>query len=180
MRIAGDPGHWKPADPGAVGPGGTCEADVTMAICQRLEQYMLERGHQFLMTHTGDPEDFEANELCPRVQRAIDFGADCFVSIHCNGAEAAQAHGFESYALRGASTGLRDAIHTSVMASMPELLDRGPKVAGFAVMKGPFPSALIETEFITNPVGEGMLADPSNQQRFAEAIGAGICAFFGG
>jgi|GEM_PF-1928940 len=178
-RISLDPGHWKPGDPGAVGQGGTCEADVTMAICRLMEQVLLERGHQVMLTHDGDPEDYEANELWPRVQRAIDWGADAFVSIHCNGAEAVQAHGFETYALRGADTGLRDAVHASVMAAIPELLDRGTKAAGFAVLKGPFPSVLIEMEFITNPIGEGMLADAMNQQRFAEAIGAGICAYFG-
>ena len=174
MRVCLDPGHWPPGDSGAVGPGGTTEAAITMAVSRRVEQILFEQGHQAMLTHTGDPEDFEANELWPRVQRAIDWGADCFVSIHCNGAEAIQAHGFESFSLRDADTSLRDRVHASVMATMPELLDRGAKTAGFAVLKGPFPSVLIEMDFITNPIAEGRLNDPAYQQRFAEAIAAGV------
>ena len=174
------PDTGKPAEPGAVGPGGTCEADVTLAVCQRLEQYLLERGHQVLLTHTGDLEDYDANDLWPRVQRAIDWGADCFVSIHCNGVENERVHGFETFSTRGPddSDRLQACVHQSVIGAMPELLDRGKKEAGFAVMKGPFPSVLIELDFITNPVVEGRLTDPQFQERFAEAIGSGICTFF--
>ena len=174
MRICLDPGHFLPLDPGAVGPGGTCEAAVTQAVCRRAEQYLLEQGHQVMLTHTGDPDDYEANDLWPRVQRAIDWGAEMFISIHCNGFTDPRAHGFETYAPRGADTTLRDAVHTSVLSQLPELLDRGAKTAGFTVLGGPFPSVLIELEFITNPVAEGMLADPATQQRFAEAICLGI------
>lgn len=181
MRICLDPGHWKPADPGAVGPGGTCEADVAMEICHGLEQQLVELGCQVLLTHTGDLDDYEANDLWPRVERGIDWGADCFISIHCNGAENPQVHGFETYSSRGLddSDRLQDCIHQSVITALPELLDRGQKEAGFAVIKGPFPSVLIETEFITHPTGEGLLTDPSIQQRFATAISAGVMAFYG-
>ena len=173
MRIAIDPGHFLPADPGAVGPGGTTEAAITMAVSRLVEQNLLNAGHHVMLTHTGDPDDYEANELWPRVQRAIDWGADCFVSIHCNGAESMQAHGFETFCLREGDASLQNRVHDSVIASIG-LLDRGKKQAGFAVLKGPFPSVLIELDFITNPVVEGQLIDPAYQQQFADAISAGI------
>lgn len=173
MRIAIDPGHWLPGDPGAVGTGGSMEAAITMAVSKLVEQNLLNAGHQVMLTHTGDPEDYKANELWPRVQRAIDWGADCFVSIHCNGAESMQAHGFETFCLRKGDASLQSRVHDSVIASVG-LLDRGKKQAGFAVLKGPFPSVLIELDFITNPVVEGQLIDPAYQQQFADAIAAGI------
>lgn len=174
MRIAIDPGHWLPSDPGAVGPGGSMEAVVTMAVSKLIEQRLLDAGHSVILTHSGDPEDYEANDLWPRVQRAIEWGAECFVSIHCNGAESMQAHGFETFCLRGGDASLQSRVHDSVIAAMPGLLDRGMKQAGFAVLKGPFPSVLIELDFITNPVAEGQLIDPAYQQQFADAIAAGI------
>lgn len=179
MRICLDPGHWRPADPGAVGQGGTCEADVTLAICGLLEQELVELGHQVTLTHTGDPNDFEANDLWPRVERAIAWGADCFISIHCNGAVSMQAHGFETYSTRGQdeSDRFQECIHNAVMESIPELSDRGQKEAGFVVLKGPFPSVLIETAFISNPKEERWLVDVGFQKRFAEAIARGVNTF---
>ena len=173
MRIAIDPGHWSPCDPGAVGHGGTTEAAITMAVSKLIEQKLVDLGHVVMLTHFGETDDYEANELWPRVQRAIEWGADCFVSIHCNGAESMQAHGFETFCLRRGDDSLQNRVHDSVLASM-SITDRGKKQAGFAVLKGPFPSVLIELDFVTNPVVEGQLVDPAYQQQFADAIAAGI------
>ena len=173
MRVAIDPGHWSPGDPGAVGHGGTTEAYITMAVSRLIEQKLVDLGHVVTLTHFGEPDDYDANDLWPRVQRAIEWGADCFVSIHCNGAESMQAHGFETFCLRGGDDSLQNRVHDSVIASM-SITDRGKKQAGFAVLKGPFPSVLVELDFITNPVVEGQLIDPAYQQQFADAIAAGI------
>ena len=173
MRIAIDPGHWSPGDPGAVGHGGTTEAYITMAVSRLIEQKLVDLGYVVMLTHFGEPDDYDANDLWPRVQRAIEWGADCFVSIHCNGAESMQAHGFETFCLRGGDDSLQTRVHDSVIASM-SITDRGEKQAGFAVLKGPFPSVLVELDFITNPVVEGQLIDPAYQQQFADAIAAGI------
>ncbi|MEP6678873.1 MAG: N-acetylmuramoyl-L-alanine amidase [Betaproteobacteria bacterium] len=51
--------------------------------------------------------------------------------------------------------------------------------AGFAVLKAPdIPSILIETAFISNPDEERMLRSDRYQQRFAEAIAAGVRRYF--
>jgi N-acetylmuramoyl-L-alanine amidase len=51
--------------------------------------------------------------------------------------------------------------------------------AGFAVLKSPdIPSVLVETAFISNPQEESRLVSPANQQRLAEAILAGVKAYF--
>ncbi len=51
--------------------------------------------------------------------------------------------------------------------------------AGFAVLKAPdIPSILVETAFISNPDEERMLRSDRYQQRFAEAIAAGIRSYF--
>jgi N-acetylmuramoyl-L-alanine amidase len=56
---------------------------------------------------------------------------------------------------------------------------RGVKQAGFVVLKSPdIPSLLVETAFISNPGEEARLLDPKHQQRLAQAIHAGVRAYF--
>lgn len=56
---------------------------------------------------------------------------------------------------------------------------RGVKHAGFLVLKSPdIPSILVETAFISNPAEEARLVDPKHQRRLAEAIHAGVRAYF--
>jgi len=51
--------------------------------------------------------------------------------------------------------------------------------AGFMVLKSPYiPSLLIETAYITNPDDERELRNPAHQGRLAEAILAGLRAYF--
>jgi N-acetylmuramoyl-L-alanine amidase len=51
--------------------------------------------------------------------------------------------------------------------------------AGFVVLKSPdIPSMLVETAFISNPEEEARLITPAHQQRLAEALLAGIKAYF--
>jgi N-acetylmuramoyl-L-alanine amidase len=51
--------------------------------------------------------------------------------------------------------------------------------AGFVVLKSPdIPSMLVETAFISNATDERKLREPSQQQRIAEAIHAGVRDFF--
>ena len=53
------------------------------------------------------------------------------------------------------------------------------KQAGFLVLKSPdIPSILVETAFISNPGEEARLIDPKHQQRLAQAIHAGVRAYF--
>lgn len=175
MKVMLDPGHWTPADPGAVGPSGLKESEVTMQICLKVANLL--QYHEVKLTHLNDPDDTDANELWPRVERAIEWGADIFVSVHCNAAENPEAEGFETFVLSDVDTsdGLQYAIHSAYLAAFPEAVDRGMKSADFGVLKGPFPSVLIETEFISNPNGEMFLFN--NTDKIAAAIAAGIEAY---
>ena len=46
--------------------------------------------------------------------------------------------------------------------------------AGFAVLKQPIPSVLVETAFISNPQEEALLRSPAHQKKIAEGIFAGL------
>jgi N-acetylmuramoyl-L-alanine amidase len=93
-RIAIDPGHGG-NDPGAQGSGGLREKDVTLAIAHRLAPLLARQGIQ--VTLTRDEDRYVTLE--ERTARANAFGADLFVSIHCNAAENKTRHGIETYVL---------------------------------------------------------------------------------
>lgn len=93
-RIAIDPGHGG-NDPGAQGPSGLKEKDVTLAIAHKIAPVLARQGIQVALTRDDD----RYVTLEERTARANAFGADLFVSIHCNAAENKTKHGVETYVL---------------------------------------------------------------------------------
>lgn len=94
-RIALDPGHGG-SDPGATGPGGLQEKDVTLDIAHRAAS-VLARELNVSALVTRDRDEYVALE--ERTARANAFGADLFVSIHCNASESSAARGVQTYVL---------------------------------------------------------------------------------
>lgn len=93
-RIALDPGHGG-GDPGALGPSGLREKEVTLAVARRAAPILARSGIQ--VTLTRDDDRFVTLE--ERTARANALGADLFVSIHCNATENRTRHGVETYVL---------------------------------------------------------------------------------
>jgi N-acetylmuramoyl-L-alanine amidase len=94
-RVVIDAGHGG-SDPGARGPTGLRESEVTLAVSRRVaERLAVEHGIDVVMTR--DRDVFVPLE--DRAQRANDARADLFVSIHCNAAERVEARGVSVYAL---------------------------------------------------------------------------------
>lgn len=90
-----DPGHGGD-EVGAVGPGGTMEKDVTLAIARKLRASIQNSlGYQAFLTRERD----EPLGLDDRTAVANNYKADLFVSIHCNASRAHGAHGSEVYFL---------------------------------------------------------------------------------
>jgi len=93
-RVVVDPGHGG-NDPGATGPTGLKEKDVTLAIAHKVAPLLARQGVE--VTLTRDDDRFVTLE--ERTARANAFGADLFVSIHCNAAEKPGRRGIETYVL---------------------------------------------------------------------------------
>ncbi len=107
-RVVLDPGHGG-HDPGAVGPAGLREKDVTLDVAHRAAPILArELGVSTLLTR--DSDDFVA--LDERAARANAFQADLFVSIHCNASEDPSARGFMTFVLDDA----RDTLASSIAA----------------------------------------------------------------
>ena len=91
MIVAIDPGHGG-EDPGAIGPGGTFEKEVTLAISRELERRINAMpGMRAVLIRTGD----YFVPLQERYTRARHAQADLFLSIH--------ADAFRDFRVRGSS-----------------------------------------------------------------------------
>ncbi|MBI5623686.1 MAG: N-acetylmuramoyl-L-alanine amidase [Elusimicrobia bacterium] len=95
FRIVIDPGHGG-KDSGAVGRKKTLEKDVVLAVGKALAKRLSEeRGVSVFMTR--DEDVFVP--LAERSEAANAFGADLFVSIHCNSSPKKADNGFEIFFL---------------------------------------------------------------------------------
>jgi N-acetylmuramoyl-L-alanine amidase len=96
-RLALDPGHGG-TDPGAIGSLGTREKDVVLDIAHRAAPLLArELGVSTLLTRDTDVRV----PLEERVARANAFGADLFISIHCNAERTGSARGVMTFILDG-------------------------------------------------------------------------------
>ena len=94
-RVAIDAGHGG-LDPGAIGPTGLREKDVTLDVAHLVAPMLSsELGILTMLTRDND----RLVPLDERAARANAFHADLFVSIHCNASENAAAHGVMSFVL---------------------------------------------------------------------------------
>jgi N-acetylmuramoyl-L-alanine amidase len=93
--VAIDPGHGG-EDPGAVGPRGTREKDVTLAIARRLvAMFGAQPGMRAMLTRDDD----YFVPLNVRVQKARRVQADLFISIHADAFTTPTARGSSVFAL---------------------------------------------------------------------------------
>jgi len=92
--VALDPGHGG-SDPGAIGPNGLREKDITLAIALLTAKALAHDGVTAVLTRDSD----RFVSLEERTARANAAGADLFVSIHCNAAERPGKRGVETYVL---------------------------------------------------------------------------------
>ena len=117
---------------------------------------------------------FQDESLSKIVDESDDWYTDVFVSIHCNAANTI-AQGTETFGYYNSANGkeLASCIHNQITGTIPELVDRGVKTAGFYVIKYTnAPAALVEMAFIDNNEDAEILRDRKDD--FARAIARGI------
>ena len=163
MKIFINPGHGG-ADTGAIGHG-LIERDVALLIARRVEHYLQAVGYDTFL--------FQFDGLQAICDKANSWGADLFVSIHCNAANGS-AKGAETYYFADSRAGrtLANHIQRQLINSLP-LVDRGIKTANFVVLTNTvMPAVLVETAFIDNVHDAELLRD--KQDDFARAIARGV------
>ena len=179
-----DPGHGG-SDPGAVGPKGTLEKNVTLGIAKKLGAKLEAAGANVFYTRFVDLDVAKrdasgAEELHKRIEVAHEKKADIFVSIHADASISSEAGGTTTYYYVKTPYDLKLAQAVQRRVSVAGgLLNRGTKQSGFYVNKKSWiPSILVETAFISNPNEEKLLGQAEFQEKIAAGLFAGIVDFY--
>jgi N-acetylmuramoyl-L-alanine amidase len=180
-----DPGHGGD-EPGAVGPAGTAEKTVNLAIAQEAERRLESLGAEVVLTRTGDYRV----TLASRGAIATALQPGLFISVHHNAEpdEQRPTPGAETYFQIGSPESKRASgvLYEELFSALSRYRitwaadrDAGakyrPNSSGgdyYGILKrtAGIPAVLSEAAFISNPAEEQLLADPAFQAAEAEAI----------
>ena len=189
MRVVIDPGHaGRNVDPGAVNAAmGLQEADIALMISRLVENYLLKVGYEVKLTRT-EWEQAETDDLSYRTALANDWGADIFISLHCNSAANQSAEGYEVWTSPGNTLGdkLATRIYGQIAAEFPDRAGRTDYSDGdpdkesrfYVLVHTDAPACLVEMAFISNDAEAALLADAAWQDRYARAIARGVTDYF--
>ena len=172
MRVFLNPGHalHGEPDPGACGYG-LRESDVAASVGALVEKKLNAAGIETYLV--------QSDNLYGVPGIANDWGADLFVSIHCNAFNGV-AKGTETCVYRIGTQGsaLGEAVQGRLIAELGTV-DRGLKERpGLCVLKRTdMPAILVETAFIDEVTDNAALRD--RQEAFAKAIADGIMKYAG-
>lgn len=172
LVIVIDPGHSP--DAGAIGPLGTEERDVNLAIAKRLAIHLEDLGARAILTRTANVPV----GLYDRTAFAAQQNADILISVHNNalpdGSDPFAHHGFSVYYFRPQSLGLARAIHSAYLKRL-QLPDDGLYKDELALTRATEePAVLTETAFIMWPPEEMDLRSPTFQDNAARTIAEGV------
>lgn len=172
MKVFINPGHAPNGvpDPGACGCG-LRESDVVATVGHLVEGYLTAAGCEVKL--------LQSDSLSEISDTANEWGADCFVSIHCNSAETDTARGVETFSYHGSSNGwgLSKCIQNQIVGAFATIdktfPDRGCKTANYHVIRETdMPAVLVEMAFINNAEDAKLLKH--NADDFARAIARGV------
>lgn len=161
-----DPG--KPYDSGAVATNGLLEKDLALDEVLRIRKLLVAQGVDVLLTRDSDV----LIDITPRMQKAIDAGADLFVSVHFNGWTDPSAAGSlvlypkdfcQPFATRLASSLARA---LGPFGVLPDGLQYRPEMFQHAAM----PTATIEPVFLTNANEAALMTNDAVRDAIARAV----------
>jgi len=145
-----------------------------------------EAGARAILTREGDYvlDPSLKEDLRKRPEVATKFGADLFVSIHCNALGVPNPpSGTETYyrQYKMDSYALAFSVHDAIVSSTG-MADRGVRSdrklhggPGLAVLRhSTVPAILVETGYLDSPTDRKRLVDPNFQEKLAAAIVEGL------
>lgn len=166
-KIFINPGHCVGIDSGACG-NGLKEAEVVLNVGKLVEKYLQAVG---LVTKVFQYDGLEG--IC---YDSDSWGADLFLSIHCNAATGT-AKGTETFYCNGSEKGkvFASCVQNQLVKSLGTV-DRGIKTNPLYVTgHTKAPAILIELAFIDNPSDAKLLSEKFDE--FSKAIARGVTDF---
>lgn len=174
LRVCVDPGHGG-EETGALGPSGTKESTVNLAIALRLKKLLEEAGAYVVMTRQTDSE---GPSLAARVETAVREKCDLLLSIHNNalpdGRDPWAEHGTSSYWYHPQALELARTLKKALVQEVG-FPDYGTYYQNLALARpSQMLAVLVEVGFMINPDEYTQLLDPQVQDRAASALLRGI------
>lgn len=158
-------------DSGAVGVNNVLEKDVVLSVGKKIEDKLKRCGIDVRLSRSTDV----FKSLSYRTDDANSWGADAFVSIHCNSFNRS-AKGLETYCYKLKYRALADVIQSEIKNAGLYTVDRGVKEKNLHVVReSNMSAALVELGFIDNNEDIQLLLN--KQDEFATAITKAICKF---
>lgn len=177
MRVYINPGHDLDYDSGAVNPNsGLRECDVAAKIGEKVKAYLEAAGCECRLLQSDNlfyDSQYDDRRI-PVCDDANNWGADAFVSIHCNAANGqAQGTEVECYSHMSNGGNLAQCIQNQIVGALGTV-NRGVKeMPGLIVLRHTdMPAVLVETAFIDNDDDAALLTDKWDD--FACAIARGV------
>lgn len=153
------------------------EKDLTLKLTHKIRAYLLENYECNVATSRNTDK---AVSLSTRANMANKWGADLFLSVHCNGHYDKKANGFETFTHPAAPdlTKLyQEIIHNEIMKylSGKGVNDRGQKQADFFVLRNTrMPAVLVEYLFVTGYKDHTLLKRKEILEGMARATAEGV------
>lgn len=178
MKIFIDPGHnFSGGDTGASGYG-LREELVSFAIADKLRGMLTGLGHDVKMSRNSERENVgtgsESSSINGRVKKANDWGADIFISIHCDAYDKT-AHGTGTlvYSKNSEAAKIAKRVQSAIINQIGTV-NRGVKERkDLGVLRlTNCPAILVETAFIDNEADAWLLK--TRAEDFAAAICEGL------
>ncbi|MEW6662779.1 MAG: N-acetylmuramoyl-L-alanine amidase [Bacillota bacterium] len=182
-----DPGHGG-VDPGAVGPAGTLEKDVNLAVAKKLGSILKKAGAEVIYIRTTD-EDLGTNtknmalrktqDLQKRISIVQNSGADIYINLQTN-SFGTRWTGAQTFFYPGNAEG--EKLAKCIQFHLREYLKNTnrkaqPMATSFMLRNIMLPGAMVEVGFISNPKEEKLLNNPGYQEKLAWSIYAGLVSY---
>lgn len=183
IKIFIDQGH-NPQNPNAGAEGnGLREQDITYEVGVRLAALLNNDTNFEAELSRNSPTEIlgtsNATSLQARVYAANSWGADFFISLHCNASEIEEASGSEAYVFRS------DSLAFDMGLRILEGLNYSTGLKNNGVFVRPtlyvlratdMPAVLVEMGYITNPNDAYLMS--TDPQSFARGIYNGILLYY--
>ena len=198
--VAIDPGHPSETSQGASGPTGASEIPVNWAVGQKLKALLEEAGYRVVLTKLVE-EELVTNRH--RAEIGTLHGADVMVRLHCDAGEHRGTATFypdrqgQRWGVTGpspeviaGSEAFVNVFHPAMIGALgpdwPDLGIKGDSKTFVGSQQGALtgsifsaiPVVTVEMAVITQPDDEAFIGNPEGQDRMAQAIFAGLEAYF--
>ena len=184
VKLYIDQGH-NPQNPNAGAEGnGVREQDVNYEVGVRLAELLSQDPFFEVRLSRPTPETqlgtSNATSLAARVDDANAWGADYFISLHCNAFTEASAHGTDVfvYSADSEAYALGEQILEKLVAGTG-LRNRGMKIKPelYVLRHTTMPAVLVEMGFMSTPGELMLLVNDSYQDKLAIGIAEGIVQY---